>query len=126
MLATLAFVNPHRAIGVDRTGGWRPPTRARTPWPRIPGLGGPLDLDEFHAATATTAFQVLVDGVLVHAWYADGLGPRDLFLGASATKSVLAHLVGRPGWTSTLPSTPYVRSSPAPATAGCRCATSPG
>ena len=62
-----------------------------------PGSGRPLELDEFHAATATTAFQVLVDGVLVHAWYADGLGPRDLFLGASATKSVLAHLVGRAG-----------------------------
>ncbi len=54
-----------------------------------------MDLAEFHEATATTAFQsVLVDGVLVHSWYADGLGPRDLFLGASATKSVLAHLVG--------------------------------
>jgi CubicO group peptidase (beta-lactamase class C family) len=27
-------------------------------------------------------------------WYADGLGPHDLFLGASMTKSALAHLVG--------------------------------
>ena len=47
--------------------------------------------------------------MLVHAWYADGLGPRDLFLGASATKSVLAHLVGRAGrWTSTRPVEAYV------------------
>ena len=71
-------------------------------------LGSPLELDEFHARTATTAFQVLVDGVLVHAWYADGLGPRDLFLGASATKSVLAHLVGAAGLDLDAPVDAYV------------------
>jgi CubicO group peptidase (beta-lactamase class C family) len=32
---------------------------------------------------------------VVREWYADGLGPDTLFLGASMTKSVLAHLVGR-------------------------------
>ena len=31
----------------------------------------------------------------MHEWYADGLGPTTLFLGASVTKSVLASLVGR-------------------------------
>ena len=31
----------------------------------------------------------------MHEWYADGVGPESLLLGASMTKSVLAHLVGR-------------------------------
>jgi CubicO group peptidase (beta-lactamase class C family) len=57
-------------------------------------IGGEMRLPEFHAATASTALLVLVDGMLVHEWYGTGLGPRDLFLGASATKSLLAHLVG--------------------------------
>jgi CubicO group peptidase (beta-lactamase class C family) len=45
--------------------------------------------------TWTTSLLVLEGGSLVHEWYADGLGPDTLFLGASMTKSVLAHLVGR-------------------------------
>ena len=88
MLATPAFVNPHTAS----TRTYRPV--AATDARPHPAAERALELDEFHARTATTALQVLVDGVLVHAWYADGLGPCDLFLGASATKSVLAHLVG--------------------------------
>ena len=31
----------------------------------------------------------------MHEWYADGLGPSTVFLGASMSKSALAHLVGR-------------------------------
>ena len=38
---------------------------------------------------------MLDGGTVVHEWYADSLGPDTLFLGASMTKSVLAHLVGR-------------------------------
>ena len=38
---------------------------------------------------------MLDEGTVVHEWYADGLGADTLFLGASMTKSVLAHLVGR-------------------------------
>jgi CubicO group peptidase (beta-lactamase class C family) len=38
---------------------------------------------------------VLYRATLVHEWYADGLDAGTLFLGASMTKSVLAHLVGR-------------------------------
>ena len=38
---------------------------------------------------------MLDGGTIVHEWYAEGLGPETLFLGASMTKSVLAHLVGR-------------------------------
>jgi CubicO group peptidase (beta-lactamase class C family) len=106
LLATLAFVNPHRG------SAWtylRLP--ATDPRPHA-AAERPLDLAEFHTATATTAFQVLVDGVLVHAWYADGLGPRDLFLGASATKSVLAHLVGRAGLDLDAPVDAYVPELP--------------
>jgi hypothetical protein len=73
LLATLAFVNPHRGSGWSYR-------RVAAADPRPHAVAErPLDLAEFHAATATTAFQVLVDGVLVHAWYADGLGPPDLF-----------------------------------------------
>ncbi len=53
-----------------------------------------FDLAGFVEATASTSLLVVVDGVVVHEWYADGLGPADLFLGASMTKSVLAGLVG--------------------------------
>ena len=91
MLAALAFVNPHLGPG------WAYRRVAATDPRPHRSAERPLDLGGFHAETATTAFQVLVDGVLLHAWYADGLGPRDLHLGASATKSVLAHLVGRAG-----------------------------
>ena len=106
MLATLAFVNPH--LGSAWTYRRVP---AADPRPH-PTAERALDLAQFHTATATTAFQVLVDGVLVHAWYADGLGPRDLFLGASATKSVLAHLVGRAGLDLDAPVDAYVPELP--------------
>jgi CubicO group peptidase (beta-lactamase class C family) len=106
LLATLAFVNPHRG------SAWtylRVP--ATVPRPHA-AAERPLDLAEFHTATATTAFQVLVEGVLVHAWYANGLGPHDLFLGASATKSVLAHVVGRAGLDLDAPVDAYVPELP--------------
>ena len=48
--------------------------------------------------THTTALLVLDgplgEGDVVHEWYADGVTPDSLLLGASMTKSVLAHLVG--------------------------------
>jgi hypothetical protein len=65
LLATLTFVNPHRG------SGWtyrRVP--ATDPRPH-PAAERPLDLAEFHSATATTAFQVLMK---TSAWaYADPL-----------------------------------------------------
>jgi hypothetical protein len=62
LLATLAFVKPHRG------STWTCRRVAATdPRPRPhPAADRPLELDEFHARTATTALQVLVDGVLVH------------------------------------------------------------
>ncbi|MGD9705990.1 MAG: serine hydrolase domain-containing protein [Acidimicrobiia bacterium] len=96
-----AFVNPHRAPGrwsyraVPATNPRPHPVGEPRPLDaEIVGPGRTMGLPEFHRETATTSFVVLVDGVLVHEWYADGCGPRDLFLGASATKSLLAHLVG--------------------------------
>lgn len=56
--------------------------------------GRTMRLPEFHAQTASTSLLVLADGRVVHEWYEKGLGRQDLFLGASATKSLLAHLVG--------------------------------
>jgi CubicO group peptidase (beta-lactamase class C family) len=108
VLATLAFVNPHREPRwtYERVAATDPRPLPRAGHPL--DLGSPLPLDEFHTRTATTAFQVLVDGVLVHSWYADGLGPQDLFLGASATKSVLAHLVGAAGMDLDAPVEAYV------------------
>ena len=57
------------------------------------------DLDAWVAETRTTALLVLDgelgSGVVVHEWYADGVTPESLLLGASMTKSVLPHLVGR-------------------------------
>jgi CubicO group peptidase (beta-lactamase class C family) len=38
---------------------------------------------------------VLDAGTVIHEWYAEGLDADTLFLGASMTKSVLGHLVGR-------------------------------
>jgi CubicO group peptidase (beta-lactamase class C family) len=101
-LSTHAFVNPQLAAG----GRGYQPVPAADPRPLpvaerplrpdvdVVGAGRVLDLPEFHATTASTSLLVLVDGQLVHEWYRDGLGPADVFLGASATKSVLAHLVG--------------------------------
>jgi CubicO group peptidase (beta-lactamase class C family) len=53
-----------------------------------------MDLDEFHARTATTALVVVVGGVLVYERYMGGAGPHDRLLGYSATKSALALLTG--------------------------------
>ncbi len=106
--SALPFVNPQRAVSEGAGGaGWTyRPVPATDPRP-LPVAAAPLDLDidivgagriwslaEFHAETASTSLLVLLHGELVHEWYAEGLGPADTFLGASATKSLLAHLVG--------------------------------
>ena len=61
----------------------------------VVGAGRSRGLAEWVEETSTTSLLVLDGGTVVHEWYADGLGPDTLFLGASMTKSVLAHLVGR-------------------------------
>jgi CubicO group peptidase (beta-lactamase class C family) len=72
------------------------------PWPdapqsaeiRIVGAGREMGLPEFLDLTSATSCLVVVDGVLVHEWYADGVGAHDRLLGNSATKSALALLTG--------------------------------
>lgn len=99
--AGLAFVDPHREPGpAYRTVPASAPRSRPVAGPRslddveITGAGRTMGLAEFHAETASTSLLVLVDGTPVHEWYRGGLGPGTLFLGASATKSLLAHLVG--------------------------------
>ncbi|MEP6815583.1 MAG: serine hydrolase [Marmoricola sp.] len=102
-LNELTFVNPQTsASGLGRHYATAPagqpdplPTALRDLDVVIAGAGRMFDLHTFTAATHTTSLVVVHDGTVVHEWYADGLGPSDLFLGASMTKSVLACLVGR-------------------------------
>ena len=61
----------------------------------VVGAGRTRGLEEWVAETSSTSLLVLDQGTVVHEWYADGLGADTRFLGASMTKSVLAHLVGR-------------------------------
>jgi CubicO group peptidase (beta-lactamase class C family) len=78
------------------------PAPTPAPWPRaeiswetrIAGAGREMGLREFLDLTSSTSCVVVVDGVLVHEWYADGLGVPDRLLGNSATKSALALLTG--------------------------------
>jgi CubicO group peptidase (beta-lactamase class C family) len=61
----------------------------------VAGAGRTWDLDAWVEGTCSTSLLVIDRGTVAHEWYADGLGPQTHFLGASMTKSVLAHLVGR-------------------------------
>ena len=78
------------------------PAPAPQPWPRaerplevrVVGAGRELGLTEFLDVTSSTSCVVVVDGVLVHEWYADGFAAEDRLLGNSATKSSLALLTG--------------------------------
>jgi len=102
-LSTMSFIDPQH--DADRQ---HVPVRATQPRPlpreqrllqaEVPGAGSTRDLGQWVVDTHTTALMVL-DGPLgqgnvVHEWYADGVDADSLLLGASMTKSVLAHLVG--------------------------------
>ncbi len=63
--------------------------------PVIAGSGRAWTLDDWVEETCTTSLLVLDRSALVREWYAPGLGSGTRFLGASMTKSALAHLVGR-------------------------------
>lgn len=102
-LAGLELVNPHRAgdgglVGAYLTVGardGRPLPAAPGPLEaEIAGAGRLWSLRQWNAVTHGTSLVVVDRGRLVHEWYADGVGRDDLFLGASMTKSALAHLVG--------------------------------
>jgi CubicO group peptidase (beta-lactamase class C family) len=78
------------------------PAPAPRPWPTSPrplaativGAGREMDVATFLEVTSATSLVVVVDGVLVHEWYADGVTATDRLLGNSATKSALALLTG--------------------------------
>ncbi len=53
-----------------------------------------MDVAAFLDLTSATSLVVVVDGVLVHEWYAAGVTADDRLLGNSATKSVLSLLTG--------------------------------
>src|SRR5688572_25357224 len=99
-LAGLPLVDPQ--VTADWTAT-RVPATNPVPLPSDPqgldvaiaGAGRMWTLPEWLAETCGTSLVVVSRGRVVHEWYAEGLGPQTLFLGASMTKSVLTHLVGQ-------------------------------
>jgi CubicO group peptidase (beta-lactamase class C family) len=99
-LSGLRFTDPQREPAWARAvvpggGGPELPSAPRELEVEIAGAGRSRGLTQWVEETWSTSLLVLDRGTVVHEWYADGLGPDTLFLGASMTKSVLAHLVGR-------------------------------
>ena len=71
------------------------PTSPRALAVEIAGAGRRRGLGVWVEETRTTSLLVLDGGTVVHEWYGAELGPHTQFLGASMSKSALAHLVGR-------------------------------
>jgi CubicO group peptidase (beta-lactamase class C family) len=100
-LTSVQFVDPH--LGAAGPAHATIPASAARELPRaerdlsvvVAGAGHLADLDGWLAETHATSLVVLDRGAVVREWYADGLGPDTLLLGASMTKSTLATLVGR-------------------------------
>lgn len=102
-LSTMTFIDPqhdvqrlHAAVASTQP---RPlPRELRRLHAEIPGAGRTRDLTTWLVETHTTALMVLDgplgEGTVVHEWYTAGVDADSLLLGASMTKSVLAHLVG--------------------------------
>jgi CubicO group peptidase (beta-lactamase class C family) len=102
-LSTMTFVDPQhdtdRQYVVVRATDPRPlPRELRLLRGEVPGAGTTRDLQRWVSETHTTALLSLDgplgEGRVVHEWYADGVSAASVLLGASMTKSVLAHLVG--------------------------------
>jgi CubicO group peptidase (beta-lactamase class C family) len=94
------FTNPHREAAwrqavVEATTGVELPSAPRALDAVVVGAGRVRGVAEWLSETSSTSLLVVADGSVVHEWYAEGLGADTTFLGASMTKSVLAHLVGR-------------------------------
>jgi CubicO group peptidase (beta-lactamase class C family) len=82
----------HLEVAAPEPRPW--PRSERVIDPRIVGAGREMSMTEFLEVTSATSCVVVVDGVLVHEWYAAGVTAEDRLLGNSATKSALAHLTG--------------------------------
>src|SRR3954464_6571328 len=103
-LAGLVFTDPHhdpawrheviRAQGGPETSDQLTPVRGELD-AVVVGAGRTRPLEEWVRGTWTTSLLVLDGPDVLHEWYAGGHDGGTLFLGASMTKSVLAHLVGR-------------------------------
>lgn len=99
-LSDLRFVDPQHDpswahVLVPGGGGPELASAPRAPAVEVVGAGRVLGLDEWLEETSATSLLVADRSRVLHEWYAAGHGPDTLFLGASMTKSVLAHLVGR-------------------------------
>lgn len=99
-LSELRLADPHHTAewshAVVPASDGRPSPSSRRPLrARVHGAGRTRELDAWLAETYTTALVVLDRGEVVHEWYADELSAQTRFLGASMTKSVLGHVVGR-------------------------------
>ena len=99
-LSELRLIDPHLSDSasnqrVPASGDVDLPVETRSLDVEIAGAGRRWHLDEWVAETYGTSLLVVDRGVVVYEWYADALDRHTLFLGASMTKSVLAHLVGR-------------------------------
>jgi CubicO group peptidase (beta-lactamase class C family) len=99
-LASLTFTDPqhdpgwtHVVVSAEPVGELSAATRDLDV--DVIGAGRSRTLEEWVTETSSTSLVVLDEGTVVREWYADGLGSGTRFLGASMTKSVLAHLVGR-------------------------------
>ena len=99
-LASLTFIDPQDEPGwthmlVSGAAAVDLPSAFRELDVDVVGAGRSRGLDEWLTETWSTSLLVHHDGAVVQEWYADGLDADTLFLGASMTKSVLGHLVGR-------------------------------
>jgi CubicO group peptidase (beta-lactamase class C family) len=99
-LSSLTFTDPQHDPAWSRAvvpAGDRPelPSAPRELHVEVAGAGRSRGLEEWVEETWSTSLVLVEGGTVVHEWYAEGLGPDTRFLGASMTKSVLAHLVGR-------------------------------
>lgn len=106
LLSELPFADPHRRPGWSHVTvpGGGPPLAAdlRPLSAELAGAGSMRDLAAWVEETWSTSLLVVDRGSVVWEWYADGVGPTTRFLGASMTKSLLAHLVGRAASDGTL------------------------
>jgi CubicO group peptidase (beta-lactamase class C family) len=103
-LSGLQLVNPQHTAGpgglarafrtVPASAATELPEDAHDLHADIAGAGRMFTVKEWNEFTHGTSLVVVVAGRIVHEWYADGVGSTDALLGASMTKSALAHLVG--------------------------------
>lgn len=74
----------------------RPLPKAEAPLPdTVPWKGARISVAEFLDTTKTNSFVVLRDGVMIHEWYRDGVGPTTKQSSWSVAKSVVSLLIGR-------------------------------